>query len=103
MIQKDKLRESFLALVSIKSTADNIIDYCSKYQVPIREHYITACKGTILINAMNFKFNTIIIDEMNLKYVLKEIVKEKKYFNKYKELYNLKETNNEQYTNINAE
>lgn len=24
-------------------------------------------------------------------------------FNKYKELYNLKETNNEQYTNINAE
>lgn len=30
MTQKDKLRESFLALVSIKSTADNIIDYCSE-------------------------------------------------------------------------
>lgn len=30
MIQKDKLRESFLALVSIKSTANNIIDYCSE-------------------------------------------------------------------------
>ena len=31
MKQKDKLRESFLALVSIKSTANNIIDYCSEY------------------------------------------------------------------------
>ena len=31
MTQKDKLRESFLALVSIKSTANNIIDYCSEY------------------------------------------------------------------------
>lgn len=30
MTQKDKLRESFLALVSIKSTANNIIDYCSE-------------------------------------------------------------------------
>lgn len=31
MTQKDKLKESFLALVSIRSTANNIIDYCSKY------------------------------------------------------------------------
>ena len=30
MTQKDKLRESFLALVSIKSTANNIINYCSE-------------------------------------------------------------------------
>ena len=39
---------------------------CGKYWVPTREKYITACKGTILINAINFKFDTIIIDEMNL-------------------------------------
>ena len=39
---------------------------CGKYWVPAREKYITACKGTILINAINFKFDTIIIDEMNL-------------------------------------
>ena len=31
MTQKDKLKESFLALVSIRSTADNIINYCSEY------------------------------------------------------------------------
>ena len=31
MTQKDKSRESFSALISIKSTADNIIDYCSEY------------------------------------------------------------------------
>ena len=39
---------------------------CGKYWVPAREKYITACKGTILINAISFKFDTIIIDEMNL-------------------------------------
>ena len=117
---------------------------------PAREDYIKACKSTILINAINFKFNTIIIDEMNLNpketghlkgviSMMNETIKkvEDKYiveikdftnvpldvclerdskrenpigekvirgiFNKYKELYNLKETNNEQYTNINAE
>lgn len=31
MTQKDKLKESFLALVSIRSTANHIIDYCSEY------------------------------------------------------------------------
>ena len=31
MTQKDKLKEFFLALVSIRSTADNIINYCSEY------------------------------------------------------------------------
>ena len=31
MTQKDKLKESFLALVSIRNTADNIINYCSEY------------------------------------------------------------------------
>lgn len=31
MIQKDKLKESFLALVSIRSTANNIINHCSEY------------------------------------------------------------------------
>ena len=113
-----------------------------QYWVPTREKYITACKGTILINAINFKFNTIIIDEMNLnpkengylkgmvsmmndtfkdnndKYIIKikdftnipldvclerdskrenpigeNVIRD--IFNKYKELYNLKETSNE--------
>ena len=121
-----------------------------KYWVPAREKYITACKGTILINAINFKFDTIIIDEMNLnpkengylkgmvsmindtfkdnndKYIIEikdftnvpldvclerdskrenplgeNVIRD--IFNKYKELYNLKETSDEQYTNINAE
>lgn len=31
MTQKDKLKESFLALVSIRSTANNIINHCSEY------------------------------------------------------------------------
>ena len=121
-----------------------------KYWVPAREKYIIACKDTILINAINFKFDTIIIDEMNLnpkengylkgivsmmndtfkdnndKYIIEikdftnislDICLERDskrenpigenvirgIFNKYKELYNLKETSNEQYTNINAE
>ena len=113
-----------------------------KYWVPAREKYITACKGTILINAINFKFDTIIIDEMNLnpkengylkgmvsmmndtfkdnndKYIIKikdftnvslDVCLERdnkrenpigenvirSIFNKYKELYNLKETSDE--------
>ena len=37
-----------------------------KYWVSARENYIKACKSTILINAIIFKFDTIIIDEMNL-------------------------------------
>lgn len=115
---------------------------CGKYWVPAREKYITACKGTILINVINFKFDTIIIDEMNLnpkengylkgmvsmmndtfkdnndKYIIEikdftnvpldvclerdskrenpigeDIIKG--IFNKYRELYNLKETSDE--------
>ena len=113
-----------------------------KYWVPAREKYITACKSTILINAINFKFDTIIIDEMNLnpkengylkgmvsmmndtfkdnndKYIIEikdftnvpldvclerdskrenpigeNVIRD--IFNKYKELYNLKETSDE--------
>ena len=51
---------------SIRINRDDLRNMCGKYWVPAREKYITACKGTILINAINFKFNTIIIDEMNL-------------------------------------
>lgn len=135
---------------SIRINRDDLRNMSGKYWVPTREHYITACKGIILINAMNFKFNTIIIDEMNLnpkengylkgmvsmmndtfkdnndKYIIEikdftnvpldvclerdskrenpigeDIIKG--IFNKYRELYNLKETSDEQYTNINAE
>lgn len=127
---------------SIRINRDDLRNMCGKYWVPIREKYITACKDTILINAINFKFDTIIIDEMNLNPKetrhLKEIVSmmndtfkdnNDKYiieikdftnvpldvclerdskrenpigenvirgiFNKYKKLYNLKETSNE--------
>ena len=31
MTQEDKLKESFLALVSIRSTTNNIINHCSEY------------------------------------------------------------------------
>lgn len=51
---------------SIRINRDDLRNMCGKYWVPAREKYITACKGTILINAINFKFDTIIIDEMNL-------------------------------------
>ena len=51
---------------SIRISRDDLRNMCGKYWVPAREKYITACKGTILINAINFKFDTIIIDEMNL-------------------------------------
>ena len=127
---------------SIRINRDDLRNMCGKYWVPSREKYITACKGTILINAINFKFNTIIIDEMNLnpkengylkgmismmndtfkdnndKYIIEikdftnvplDVCLERDskrenpigenvirgIFNKYKELYNLKETSDE--------
>lgn len=51
---------------SIRINRDDLRNMCGKYWVPAREHYIEACKGLILISAMNFQFDTIIIDEMNL-------------------------------------
>lgn len=51
---------------SIRINRDDLRNMCGKYWVPAREKYITACKGMLLINAINFKFDTIIIDEMNL-------------------------------------
>ena len=127
---------------SIRINRDDLRNMSGKYWVPAREKYITACKSTILINAINFKFNTIIIDEMNLNPKETEYLKgiismmndtfkdnNDKYiieikdftnvplnvclerdskrenpigenvirgiFNKYKELYNLKETSDE--------
>lgn len=127
---------------SIRINRDDLRNMSGKYWVPTREHYIEACKGIILICAMNFQFDTIIIDEMNLnpkesgklkdeiamvnaafkggqdKYVVEikdftnvpldvclerdskrenpigeDIIKG--IFNKYRELYNLKETKDE--------
>ena len=127
---------------SIRINRDDLRNMSGKYWVPAREKYITACKGTILINAINFKFDTIIIDEMNLnpkengylkgivsmmndtfkdnndKYIIEikdftnvpldvcierdskrenpigeNVIRD--IFNKYKDLYNLKETSNE--------
>lgn len=51
---------------SIRINKDDLRNMSGKYWVPTREHYITACKGLILISAMNFQFDTIIIDGMNL-------------------------------------
>lgn len=50
----------------VRINRDDLRNMSGKYWVPAREDYIKACKSTILINAINFKFNTIIIDEMNL-------------------------------------
>ena len=47
---------------SIRINRDDLRNMCGKYWVPAREKYITACKGMLLINAINFKFDTIIID-----------------------------------------
>lgn len=127
---------------SIRINRDDLRNMSGQYWVPAREDYIKACKGTMLMNAINFKFDTIIIDEMNLNPketgYLKEVVSimndtfkdnNDKYiieikdftnipldvclerdskrenpigenvirgiFNKYKELYNLKETGDE--------
>lgn len=51
---------------SVRINRDDLRNMSGQYWVPAREDYIKACKSTILINAINFKFNTIIIDEMNL-------------------------------------
>ena len=127
---------------SIRINRDDLRNMSGQYWVPAREDYIKACKGTMLINAINFKFDTIIIDEMNLnpkesgelkgeiamvndafkggqdKYVVEikdftnvplDVCLERDskrenpigenvirgIFNKYKELYNLKETSDE--------
>ena len=55
MTQKDKLRESFLALVSIKSTANNIIDYC--YQGSVKYKTITQEDLKTLANILNKEYN----------------------------------------------
>ena len=127
---------------SIRINRDDLRNMSGQYWVPAREDYIKACKGTMLMNAINFKFDTIIIDEMNLnpkesgelkgeiamvnnafkggqdKYVVEikdftniplDVCLERDskrenpigenvirgIFNKYKELYNLKETSDE--------
>ena len=127
---------------SIRINRDDLRNMSGQYWVPAREDYIKACKGFILISAMNFQFDTIIIDEMNLnpkesrnlkgeiamindtfkggkdKYVVEikdftnvplDVCLERDskrenpigenvirgIFNKYKELYNLKETSDE--------
>ena len=127
---------------SIRINRDDLRNMSGKYWVPARENYIKACKDIILISAMNFQFDTIIIDEMNLnpkesgelkgeiamvnavfkggldKYVVEikdftnvplDVCLERDskrenpigenvirgIFNKYKELYNLKETSDE--------
>ena len=51
---------------SVRINRDDLRNMCGKYWVPTREHYIEACKGLILISAMSFQFDTIIIDGMNL-------------------------------------
>ena len=51
---------------SIRINRDDLRNMSGQYWVPAREDYIKACKGTMLMNAINFKFDTIIIDEMNL-------------------------------------
>lgn len=114
---------------------------CGKYWVPAREKYIFSCRNLLLNTAIYMKFNTIIIDDMNLNprdidYIIKvvndfnKVLKSKNQykiefkdftniplnvcierdskrenpigenvirdiFNKYKELYNLKETSDE--------
>ena len=63
---------------SIRINRDDLRNMSGQYWVPAREDYTKACKGTMLMNAINFKFDTIIIDEMNLNPketgYLKEIV-----------------------------
>ena len=39
---------------------------CGKYFVPKREKYILSCRNLLLNTAIYMKFNTIIIDDMNL-------------------------------------
>lgn len=51
---------------SIRINRDDLRNMSGQYWVPAREDYIKACTGTMLMNAINFKFDTIIIDEMNL-------------------------------------
>lgn len=51
---------------SIRINRDDLRNMSGKYWVPTREPYIEVCKGIMLISAMNFQFDTIIIDEMNL-------------------------------------
>ena len=105
---------------SIRINRDDLRNMSGQYWVPAREDYIKACKGTMLMNAINFKFDTIIIDEMNLNPketgYLKEVVSmmndtfkdnNDKYiirgiFNKYKELKDSSYINGEIFGTLNT-
>ena len=50
---------------SIRINRDDLRNMSGQYWVPAREDYIKACKGTMLMNAINFMFDTIIIDEVD--------------------------------------
>ena len=68
MTQKDKLRESFLALVSIKSTANNIIDYCSEKICDAYMTYICSCtfvENNLVDKKVSQKFKDVIVEQSN--------------------------------------
>ena len=56
---------------------------CGKYWVTAREKYIRSCRNLLLNTAIYMKFNTIIIDDMNLNpRAIDYIIKAVNLFNK---------------------
>ena len=51
---------------SVRINRDDLRNMSGKYWVPARENYIIACRNLLLNTAIYMKFNTIIIDDMNL-------------------------------------
>lgn len=72
-----------------------------KYCVPAREKYITACRNLLLNTAIYMKFNTIIIDDINLNprdvnYIIKAV----NVFNKVLKSKNQYEIEFKDFTNV---
>ena len=63
---------------SIRINRDDLRNMSGQYWVPAREKYILSCRNLLLNTAIYMKFNTIIIDDMNLNprdidYIIKAV------------------------------
>ena len=86
---------------SIRINRDDLRNMSGQYCVPAREKYILYCRNLLLNTAIYMKFNTIIIDDMNLNprdidYIIKAV----NVFNKVLESKNQYKIEFKDFTNV---
>ena len=86
---------------SIRINRDDLRNMSGKYWVPARENYILSCRNLLLNTAIYIKFNTIIIDDMNLNpRDINYIIKAVNVFNKVLESKNQYKIEFKDFTNV---